>query len=198
MSKQRKKVYKTSSRLKKRSTPLQFFTFSWPKTLFATGVLLLTISLLYHLHELSKLSFYQQNLPATVHLMSRPTEIRVKSLDLDLPVLETVIANDTWQIADNGISHLTTSARPGENGTIILYGHNTNERFGPLLLIHLGDTITLTSADNKTHIYVVKKLSTVKPSDTKILTSQIGPTLLLYTCTSFADLERFVVIAKPN
>ena len=191
---------KTPKRLiNKRKTPRRHFPkISLAKILFFTGLLFLTISLLYHVHQLAQLSFYEQQIPSTVHLTSRPVEVRIDKVDIDLPVVETVIANNTWQIADNGISHLAISSRPGENGTIILYGHNTDDRFGPIRWLSVGDTIQLTNTDSKTFTYIIKKIVTVSPSDTKILTSQKGPTLILYTCTGFADLQRYVLIAKPK
>jgi len=199
MPKQRRNsLSKTPQRVKKRKATRSSFKFSLPKTLFFVGSIFVCISLLYHVHQLAQLSFYQQHIPNTVHLTSRPVEISIPKVDLDLPVLETIIANSTWQIADNGISHLAITSRPGEDGTIILYGHNTEDRFGPLLWLSVGDSIVLTNGDNKTFTYVIKKIVTVDPSDTKVLTTQKGPTLILYTCTGFADLKRYVLIAKPT
>lgn len=175
------------------------FSFSWPKAIFVIGALFLAISILYHIEQLINLSFYHQHLPAVqTNRTSRPVEVSIDKVDIDLPILETVIANNTWQIADDGISHLAQSARPGENGTIILYGHNTNDRFGPIRWLDKGDVVTITTADTKVYHFVVKQIVTVDPSDTKILTSQKGSTLILYTCTGFADLQRYVLIAKPQ
>lgn len=167
--------------------------------IFIVGAILLSISLLYHFEQLVNLTFYHQQLPPTqTERTNRPVEIVIDKVHVDLPVLETVIANNTWQIADDGISHLTESARPGEDGTIIVYGHNTNDRFGPLLWLSVGDKVTLVTTDEKKYTYKIQKIVTVDPSDTKILTSQKGSTLILYTCTGFADLKRYVLIAKPT
>ena len=171
----------------------------WPKILFILGLIFVGISLLYHVHQLVQLTFYHQHLPPVTHnRTSRPVEVTIDKVDIDLPIVETVIANNTWEIADNGISHLAISARPGENGTIILYGHNTDDRFGPIRWLNIGDSITITTTDNKNHEYIVKKITTVDPNNTKVLTTQKGETLILYTCTGFADLQRYVIIAKPK
>ncbi len=166
---------------------------------FLVGILLLSISGAYYTQQLLQLSFFHGAIPqAAIHLTSKPIEIRIPTVQIDLPVSETIIANNIWQIADNGASHLAISARPGENGTDIIYAHNTNDRFGPLLWLRIGDTITIRSADKKSYTYHITKITTVDPNKPNILTSQKGETLLLYTCTGFADLQRFVIIAKPS
>ncbi len=169
------------------------------KIIFCLGILLLFISGIYYLQQLIQLSFFHQAIvPTTIHLTARPTEIRIPKVQIDLPIYETVIANNIWQIADNGASHLAISAHPGEKGTDIIYGHNTNDRFGPIRWLNVGDTITITSADKKIYTYHITQISTVDPNKPTILTSQKGETLLLYTCTGFADLQRFVIVAKPG
>lgn len=172
---------------------------NWPLIVFIIGALLFSISLLYHLQQLANLTFYHQQLPSKVyHQTELPMEIRIDKVDLDLPIFETVIAHNTWQIADDGISHLQISSRPGENGTIIMYGHNTDDRFGPIRWLTVGDEIEIINKNNKTYTYFIESIVTVDPNNTNILTSQKGETLILYTCTGFADLQRYVVIAKPK
>ena len=168
------------------------------KVLFCIGFVLFSISCTYYIHNLIQLSFFHQSFPASVHATARPTEIRIAKVNIDLSLSETVIANNVWQIADNGASHLAESGRPGEATTDIIYAHNTNDRFGPLLWLSVGDDIVLTTADNKQHTYHITKIVTVDPNKPSILTSQKGETLILYTCTGFADLQCYVLIAKPG
>ena len=204
MAKKHEKLSSTKNiNLAKRGRPPR--SLPWYKRIrtsvivFLCGIMLLSISVAYHVEQLVNLSFYHQHIPVTTHHQTpRAVEIRIDKVDLDLPVLETVIANNTWEIADNGISHLSISSHPGEDGTIIIYGHNTNDRFGPIRWLSVGDTIVLTNTQNQTYTYAIQKIVTVDPNDTKILTSQKGETLILYTCTGFADLQRYVVIAKPK
>ncbi len=204
MPKRKKLLTKPTRKLIKKASPLSkskkphrsLFSF---KLIFILGFLLFGVSFVYHIHQLVQLTFYHQQLPSvSTNRTTRPVEVTIDSIDLDLPVSETVIANNTWQIADNSISHLAISARPGENNSIILYGHNTDDRFGPLLWMKTGESITLTTTDGKHFTYIVKTIVTVDPNNTKVLTSQKGETLILYTCTGFADLQRYVLIAKPK
>jgi len=67
-----------------------------------------------------------------------PTQLIIKKIGIDLPIEETAINNGVWQIGEKGASHLTISARPGEKGPIILYGHNTVDRLGPIRWLSKG------------------------------------------------------------
>ncbi|HET9946818.1 MAG TPA: sortase [Patescibacteria group bacterium] len=199
MQKKQKRLVnkKKSSSSKRKSSSHSLPPLS--KILFILGSICISIAVVYHVHQLIQLSFFNQKIiPVVAHRTSQPTDISIPNVDITLPVFETVIAQGVWQIADNGVSHLAESARPGENGTIIVYAHNTNDRFGPLLWVSTGQTITLTNKDKKQFHYTIKKIATVDPTDTKILSSQKGETLILYTCVGFADLKRLVIIAKPS
>ena len=178
---------------------IQYLKHHLALIVFLVGAFCFGAFALYHTEQLINLTFYRQQLPIVQkHRTSLPVRIHIQAVDIDLPIYETVISNNTWQIADNGISHLAVSARPGENGTIIIYGHNTNDRFGPIRWLNLGDTINITTADKKLFVYKISNIQTVDPTNTYILTSQKGSTLILYTCTGFADLKRYVIIAKPT
>lgn len=168
------------------------------KFFWIIGISLILISLGWRAHEASKLSFYFHPAPRIdTALTNRPTFITIKDLHILLPIQETAIDNGVWQIDDNGASHLSISARPGESGPIIIYAHNTNNRFGSLPYASLGEEILITTADGKNHVYKVTQTMTVDPHQTDILTNQKDETLILYTCTGFADLQRFVVFATP-
>ncbi|MDP2638490.1 MAG: sortase [Candidatus Levybacteria bacterium] len=187
---------RNKNKIKRLSTSSYIFS---AKILFFIGVLFLAIYIIYHAHYLALLSFRHTPTPAPIYTSaSKPVQITISRLNIDLPIFETIIADNFWEIASDGASHLATSGRPGENNTSILYAHNTNDRFGPLLWIEKGDEIKIKTSDEKEYAYIVTDNQTVDPNQTKILTSQKGETLVLYTCTGFADLKRYVVIAKPQ
>lgn len=169
------------------------------KLLFFVGIILILISGIYHLYEITKYSFTTPPpVIQTVKQLPHPTYITIEGTSMSFPVYETVIQHGVWQIADDGASHLDISANPGENGTIIIYGHNTLIRFGSLPYVFQGQTVNLMTADNKIHSYIIQKTQVVDPTDTKVLTSQKGEVLIIYTCYGFADLQRFVVFAYPK
>lgn len=167
------------------------------KTLLAVGFLLVIIPIFFYVNEGVQLAFFTPKVVPVVNTFAVPARITIVSVGMDLPIEETAIRNGAWDVATDAISHLTISARPGENGPIILYGHNTNDRFGPIRWLSKGQEVDIVSADGKMHRYIVFETLDVKPSEVGILTSQKGETLILYTCDGFADLQRFVVIAKP-
>lgn len=192
----------TKTRIKKKNLSFYQKTFSQSsaltKILLGLGTIFIIIPLFFYINEFVQLSFFTPKIPQVVQKhFSRLVEIQIPSVDMDLSVEETAISGNTWQIANNGISHLAISSSPGENGPIILYGHNTNDRFGPIRWLTTSENIFLKTADGKTHAYKIIKTVDVNPDKTSIFSSEKGETLFLYTCDGFADLQRFIVVAKP-
>lgn len=168
------------------------------KVLFLSGIILLLIPGIFYLNQTIQLAFFTPKVPPVVTQKNLPipNQLEIPSIKVDLPIVETAIQNNIWEIAQNGVSHLATSARPGENGPIILYAHNTKDRFGQLKNVKKGTSISL-GTNEKTYRYTVTKTEIVTPEQLSIFFSEKGSTLFLYTCYGFADLKRFVVIAKP-
>ncbi len=163
---------------------------------FAAGIFFLLLFYLYQLHLAVRLSFTSSPPAQPTLQASAPTAISIPAIKLNLPVFPTIINNNTWTIAPQGVSFLAQSARPGTPGPIILYSHNTNSRFGPIRWLALGDKITLTTANNLLHSYQVTQTLTVAPSQIQALAAT-QETLILYTCTGFFDKDRFIVRATP-
>lgn len=168
------------------------------KLYFVLGSLFLVTSVGWHFNQTIQLMFFTPKVVPVQKIYAVPTEIKIPKVAIDLPIEQTAINNGTWQVSEKGASHLTISARPGEKGTIIMYSHNTNERFGPIRWLSKGDSIQIKSADGKTHTYKVTETMTIAPNKMDVLTQKRGEALLLYTCDGFADLQRFVLIATPD
>jgi LPXTG-site transpeptidase (sortase) family protein len=193
------KKFNTRSFLNSQLSTLNSFS-TQTKLLFLSGALLLLISLGWHLNQTVQLMFFPPSLKATEGRSTpypKPTQIIIPKVSIDLPVEQTAINKGVWQVSEKGASHLTVSARPGEKGTIIMYSHNTNERFGPIRWLSKGDMIQVKTADGKTHAYKITQTMTVAPNKMDIFTQNKGETLILYTCDGFADLQRFVLLAVP-
>lgn len=167
------------------------------KTLLLVGFFLILVPSFFYMNEGVQLAFFTPKVVPIASIFPIPTRIQIPSVNMDLPVSETAIRNGVWDIAGDSISHLTISARPREKGAIILYGHNTNDRFGPIRWLTKGKSIELLSGDGKRHEYTIEKTVEVNANQVSVLLSQKGETLILYTCSGFADLKRFIVIAKP-
>lgn len=167
------------------------------KLFFVLGSLFLVTSVGWNLNQTIQLTFFTPKVAPIQKTQSVPIQIIVDKVGINLPIAETAITNGVWQIAPNAVSHLNISARPGENGPIILYDHNTDDKFGPIRWLSTKDTIQIKTADGKSHTYKITQMMTVAPDKMEIFTQQRDESLILYTCDGFADLERFVIIAKP-
>lgn len=167
------------------------------KLLFLVGFLLVIIPTFFYVNEGMQLAFFTPKVIPVQNTFAIPTDIIIPQVNISLPVEETAINHGVWQVASDAISHLTISARPGEKGSIILYGHNTNDRFGPIRWLSPGQTIIVKTKD-KSYTYKITETKDVSPNDVSILISGNSQKLILYTCDGFADLQRFVVIAMPR
>jgi LPXTG-site transpeptidase (sortase) family protein len=189
-----KQVY-VGARIQKESKKLDILM----KVFFTAGFLFLAVFLALWINQEVQLAVFTPKVTPTKQIQAKkyaiPTQLMIPKVHIDLPIEETAIAKGIWEISENGASHLAISARPGETGTIIMYGHNTNNRLGPIRWLSKGEKIQLKAADGKTYIYVITHTMQVASDKVDIL-NQKGETLVLYTCDGFADLQRFVVIAK--
>jgi LPXTG-site transpeptidase (sortase) family protein len=127
------------------------------------------------------------NLSATI---SNPTTTDINVLDNDLL---------------SGAVRYPTSARLGENGNIVLFGHSSYlpivgnqayKTFDGIQKLVAGDTITVYSSD-MAYTYEVESVSKKSANDAVIPLSVTGKVLTLSTCDSFsAKTDRFVVVAN--
>lgn len=144
--------------------------------------------------------YFNSDIPTqTVELTTEsPTKIIIESAQINLPIFQTNIINRNWEISKEGASHLDTSANPGEGGNIIIYAHNTKNRFGNLHDVKVGDVIKVSSKNDKTYTYEVKTINVVNPNDPTLIMPGKREVLTIYTCTGFADLKRLVIQAEPT
>lgn len=125
-----------------------------------------------------------------------PNGILIPKVGVDLEVLPAKVINDDWQIATDSASYLLESGIPGKKGNVVIYGHNQNFLFGPILWLVEDDIIKIIDKKGKEFSYQVIETKTVTPEMVGILSPTQDPTLTLYTCTGWLDKERFVVKAK--
>ena len=160
------------------------------------GVILFSLFGLWQVYQLTEYSFvYQPH--AAMSKKGIPTFLAIAEANIFLVVKETTLQNGIWGVANDGVSHIQTSGRPGDNSTVIMYGSNETSQLGSILSVIPGEKIVVSTADGKTYTYLVSQTTVVSPANTAIFTKQHGETLILYTPYGFANLERFVVVAKP-
>lgn len=133
----------------------------------------------------------------SLHSKPIPVRIIIASVKIDLPIVEGKIVDGIWQTTRDGVSHLDISANPGENGNIVIYGHNLRVIFGSLPYVSMGATVKVITEDEKEYFYKVYSKRTVKADDISIAFATPSEVLTLYTCDGLLDSTRFVLQAEP-
>jgi sortase A len=128
--------------------------------------------------------------------LSFPTHIYIKWF-VDTDIEPEVYVNDKWTISENTASFLTTSAKIGEKGNTILYGHNKRTIMGNIRALKGNEIIEITTKDGQKKEYRIVSRQEVSPTDTRLLQPTSDEVLTLYTCSGFMDSKRFVVQAVP-
>jgi LPXTG-site transpeptidase (sortase) family protein len=171
-----------------------------PIVLIAIGLSLLTlwgVHRYFYARSISLsdtiLAAYKAQRPATA---SYPIHIEIDGIT-NIPIVEAGRENGVWTVSPTSANHVIQSALPGENGNIILYGHNLNSIFGYLMAIKIGASINIRMTDGSLHRYTVTETQVVAPGQTQLLAPTTHEVLTLYTCTGLLDSLRFVVRAVP-
>lgn len=125
-----------------------------------------------------------------------PTHIYIEWF-VDVAIDPAAYLEGDWTISPNNASYLASSARPGQEGNIILYGHNTRGILGNIRALKGGETLTLTLSDDTTREYQVVSLTQVSPTTLDLLLPTDSEVLTIYTCSGFLDSQRTVVRATP-
>lgn len=138
---------------------------------------------------------YQASAP-TPERAAEPTHIFIQ-WRVDTPIAEGVIQDGKWTVHEKEATFLASSARPGEKGNSILYGHNKREILGNIRVLVPGEKILITTSDGAEHWYAVEKTQQVAADNLEWLQPTEDEVLTIYTCAGFLDRERFVVRAVP-
>lgn len=124
-----------------------------------------------------------------------PVRIIIRDLNIDLPIYPAKITNNQWETTTEGASYLISSPIPGQTGNSIIYGHDWESLFGPLLNARRGEKVEIEFADKTRKTFVIGQTSVVANSEAGILAQTKDRRITLYTCTGFLDSQRFVAVA---
>ena len=80
---------------------------------------------------------------------------------------------------------LISSARPGEDGMCVVYGHRNRTHLRVLEDVKTGDTITVTTEDGTVYTYTVSDIQIYEKTADLRLPTKDGKTLGLITCYPF-------------
>ena len=135
-----------------------------------------------------------------------PVKIEIPVIGLAAPVAnpDTVDVATLDALLLKGAVRYPTSARLGEAGNVILFGHSSYlpvvlnpayKTFNGIQKLRTGDTVMVYSVD-AAYTYAVRSVAKESANDAAIPLSVAGRALTLSTCDSFgAKTDRFVVVA---
>ncbi len=136
-----------------------------------------------------------------------PTKIEIQKINLNATISNPETTNIEALDSDllSGAVRYPTSARLGENGNVVIFGHSSYlpivgnqayKTFDGIQKLVAGDTITVYSSD-RAYVYQVESMKKESANDAVIPLSVTGKVLTLSTCDSFsAKTDRFVVVAN--
>lgn len=121
-----------------------------------------------------------------------------------IPSIERL--RDGWTVVEgvrvrdlkNGAGHMPTTPLPGLPGNSVISGHRTTygAPFHEVDTLEVGDVIEVDTAIG-THIYEVRELQIVRPTDVWVTDPREGSWLTLTTChPKFSSRRRLVVFAE--
>ena len=135
-----------------------------------------------------------------------PTKIVIPKINLSATIANPT-TTDTATLDEallKGAVRYPTSARLGEEGNVVLFGHSSYlpivgdeayKTFDGIQKLVAGDSITVYSSD-LAYLYKVRSVTKESATDSAIPLSVTGKVLTLSTCDSFsATTDRFVVVA---
>jgi sortase A len=112
-------------------------------------------------------------------------------------VAQVIVQGDGWEQLKKGIGQHVGSVNPGQNGNLVLSGHDDiyGEVFRHLDQLKQGDEILIRTSQQE-YIYLVDRWQIVNPTDLAALSSTQEPTLTLISCYPYmVDNQRIVVVA---
>ena len=136
---------------------------------------------------------YIENRPA---FGEKYATIEIPKIDKNLPVY----FGDSLEVLKNGVGHSSGSYFPGEGGSVIYMGHNSQKVFRKLGDLQKGDKIIVTTPYGK-YTYKVYDTDLIKETEgDKLKIQQEKEILMIYTCYPFINIghatQRYVVFAE--
>jgi sortase A len=135
------------------------------------------------------------NLPA-------PTPGPQQAIQIDIPAIGIhnwpIVQGDGWEQLKKGVGQHIGSANPGENGNVVLAGHDDvfGEVFRDLDKLQPGDQVILYTMQQQ-YIYLVTETRIVEPSQVEVMNPTSDPTVTLISCYPYmVDNRRIVVFAR--
>ena len=131
-----------------------------------------------------------------------PTPGPQQGIQIDVPAIAVhnwpIVQGDGWEQLKKGVGQHIGSADPGQNGNVVLAGHDDvfGEVFRNLDKLQPGDQIVLYTMQQQ-YTYLVTETRIVEPGQVDVMNSTSDPTVTLISCYPYmVDNKRIVVFAK--
>ncbi len=122
------------------------------------------------------------------------TRIVIPAINIDAPVVQ----GDSWEQLRRGVGQHVGTARPGQNGNLVVSAHNDifGEIFRDLDRLVPGDIITIHTMGEQFN-YVITGSDVVQPTEVEVMNPTSSPTATLISCYPYlVDNKRIVVFAE--
>jgi sortase A len=133
------------------------------------------------------------NLPIPTPGSRQAIRIQIPAINVDAPVVQ----GDGWEQLKKGVAQHIGTSNPGENGNMVLSGHNDvfGEVFRDLDRLNAGDTIFVFT-NLRQYTYVITGTQMVTPTTVGVMAPTPNPTVTLISCHPYlVDIHRIIVSA---
>jgi len=131
-----------------------------------------------------------------------PTPGPQQAIQIDVPAIGVlnwpIVQGDGWEQLKKGVGQHIPSANPGENGNLVLSGHDDvyGEVFRNLDKLQPGDQVVLYTMQQQ-YVYLVTEIRIVEPGQVEVMNPTSDPTVTLISCYPYmVDNKRIVVFAN--
>lgn len=121
--------------------------------------------------------------------------IRIPSIGVE----EQIRSGVAPEVIDKGVAHWVGTARPGEQGNVVLAGHRTIETrpFHNLDLLETGDLVYLTNGNGFDVMYRVTDTFIVTPKDVWVTYEQGRAMLTMFACHPKGS-QRYRIVVQAD
>lgn len=133
------------------------------------------------------------NVPMPTPTSHQAIRIQIPAIEVDAPVVQ----GDGWEQLKKGVAQHVGTPNPGENGNIVLSGHNDvfGEVFRNLDQLQPGDAVILFTSQRQ-YTYVITGTQIVDPTAVEVMNPTPNATVTLISCHPYlVDNHRIVVSA---
>ncbi|MCZ2127695.1 MAG: class D sortase [Anaerolineales bacterium] len=134
------------------------------------------------------------NVPIPTAAPDQAVRIQIPAINVDAPIVQ----GDGWEQLKKGVGQYINSAAPGQDGNLVLSGHNDvyGEIFRYLDRLAPGDQVTIFTQQRQ-YTYIVDHTVLVEPTAVEVMAATSSPTATLISCYPYlVNDQRIVVFAR--